>query len=243
MTGPRIDHYEWAGGREPMLRFGPDEGPVVVAVMPLFEEANRSRALVVAILRALAARGFGGALPELPGTGESLAPTESMTLLRLRKALREAVATLDREGRRTYLLTIRGGALLDGSTLAFGRWQLAPMTGEEVLRDLGRVLQAAARDRRSDPLALLARDADGPPAVIAGNPVSRALLAELGDAVPMTVAEGVRLRITRYLSDARRADVKLPGTAPWRRAEPGHDAGTAIACADDIATWVRACEG
>ena len=51
MTGPRFDRYEWAGGREAMLRFGPDAGPLVVAVLPLFEEANppgapRTRAIV-----------------------------------------------------------------------------------------------------------------------------------------------------------------------------------------------------
>jgi hypothetical protein len=236
---PRFGHYDWAGGREMWLRFGPDDGPAVVLVLPLFEEANRARAMGLAILRALAAHGVGGVLPDLPGTGESTAPTEGLTLLRLRKALREAVAALDREGRRTYLVTMRGGALLDDSTLAFGRWQLSPLMGAEMLRDLGRVLQTAARDRRGDPLA---GAVDGPPVIVAGNPVSRALLAELRDATPMTAAEGVRLRIARYLSDARPADVKLPGTAPWRRAEPGHDADTVTACADDIAAWVRACE-
>ena len=44
-----------------MLRFGPDTGPVVVVALPLFEEANRTRAFAVSILRALAARGI--ALP------------------------------------------------------------------------------------------------------------------------------------------------------------------------------------
>ena len=56
MTGPRFDRYDWAGGRETMLRFGPDAGPLVVAVLPLFEEANRTRAFLVAMLRALAGR-------------------------------------------------------------------------------------------------------------------------------------------------------------------------------------------
>lgn len=40
-----------------MLRFGPAAGPVVVVALPLFEEANRTRAFAVAILRALAERG------------------------------------------------------------------------------------------------------------------------------------------------------------------------------------------
>src|ERR1700741_3511005 len=71
-SGRVIDHYDWAGGREAMLRFGPDTGPVVIAVIPLFEEANRTRAFIVTILRALAGLGIASAVPDLPGTGESL---------------------------------------------------------------------------------------------------------------------------------------------------------------------------
>ncbi len=67
-----IDHYDWPGGREAMLRFGPTNGPVMIVAPPLFEEANRTRAFVVTILRALAERGIASALPDLPGTGESL---------------------------------------------------------------------------------------------------------------------------------------------------------------------------
>ncbi|HWU71836.1 MAG TPA: hypothetical protein VN137_00025, partial [Sphingomonas sp.] len=72
-----IDHYDWAGGREAMMRFGPATGPVVVAVLPLFEEANRTRTFVSGVLRRLAARDIAGALPDLPGQGESLVPTEN----------------------------------------------------------------------------------------------------------------------------------------------------------------------
>src|SRR6187551_1263766 len=71
------DQYDWPGGREAMLRFGPATGPVVIAVMPLFEEANRTRAFMVALLRALAERGVASVLPDLPGTGESLIETEN----------------------------------------------------------------------------------------------------------------------------------------------------------------------
>ena len=75
-----IDHYDWPGGREAMLRFGPATGPVVIAVMPLFEEANRTRAFMVAMLRALADRGIAGILPDLPGTGESRTEAKDITL-------------------------------------------------------------------------------------------------------------------------------------------------------------------
>ena len=36
-----------------MLRFGPRDGPVVIAAPALFEEANRTRAFLVRILRLL----------------------------------------------------------------------------------------------------------------------------------------------------------------------------------------------
>ena len=69
MTGGlRIEHYDWAGGREAMLRFGPDE-PRVIVSLPLFEEANRTRAFAVTLLHALAARDIGGLLPDWPGHG------------------------------------------------------------------------------------------------------------------------------------------------------------------------------
>src|SRR4051812_44244910 len=81
-----IDHYDWAGGREAMLRFGPDTGPVVIAAMPLFEEANRTRTFIVSILRMLAGHGIATALPDLPGAGESLTETEYASVRNWNKA-------------------------------------------------------------------------------------------------------------------------------------------------------------
>ena len=80
MTGLRFDTYDWPGGREAMLRFGPDNGPIVVAALPLFEEANRTRQFTCTILRALAERGVGSMLPDFPGTGESVVATVDATL-------------------------------------------------------------------------------------------------------------------------------------------------------------------
>ena len=57
--GPEVGSYDWGGRAESLLHFGPAEGPVVVAVPALFEEANRTRALLVAVLRGLAERGIG----------------------------------------------------------------------------------------------------------------------------------------------------------------------------------------
>ena len=151
-----IDHYDWAGGREAMLRFGPDTGPVVIAALPLFEEANRTRAFVVTILRLLAERGIAGALPELPGQGESLLPTDRSTLAGLREGFAGACARFE----KTYALAIRSGALLDSSAAVAARWHLVPTLGAELVRELGKMRVPHARNN------------------FAGNIVSPDLLAE-----------------------------------------------------------------
>ena len=158
MSGPRIDSYDWPGGREPMLRFGPATGPTVALALPLFEEANRTRAFGVAILRALAEHGVVGLLPELPGQGESLLPTSDATLANIRAAFADIGAS--------FAITIRGGCLLPSH---LPTWMLSPQSGADLLRELARIKAA--------PLI-------GDPVEIAGNLLSQTLLAELAPAEP-----------------------------------------------------------
>ncbi|MET0246100.1 MAG: hypothetical protein ABW182_05060 [Sphingomonas sp.] len=226
-----IASYDWAGGREAMLRFGPAEGPVVVAALPLFEEANRTRAFVVAILRALAGRGIAGALPDLPGTGESLIETRDMTLPALREAFAAAVTRVRDERRAPWVIAVRSGALVETLADAAGRWHLAPQTGEELLRELTRIRQAAAREAG-------VTAPDDAFVGIAGNLVSRTLLDDLASAHPQPGARAVRLD-----GDPREADLRLLGSPLWRRAEPGTDPELAERLADDIASWIRRCGG
>jgi hypothetical protein len=210
-----IDHYDWAGGREAMLRFGPDTGPVVVAALPLLEEANRTRALVVTILRLLAERGIAGALPDLPGTGDSLVPTEMLALADLQEAFAAVVRHL---GRPAFALGIRSGAMIDAAAPVRGRWHLAPVEGAGLLRELNRLKQAG----------------DGED--FGGNRLSLRFLTELEGGL---VVEG---RTVRLESDAGLAELKMPGSPLWRRAEPDNDAALAARLAEDIAQWLRACE-
>lgn len=126
-----IGHYDWAGGREALWRFGPDTGPVVVATLPLFEEANRTRTFVVTVMRMLAERGIAGVLPDLPGQGESLVPTGAMRLADMRAAL----AAIPGD----YSFAVRSGAMLDTGERK-GRWHLSPQ-GPELLRELRRLSQ------------------------------------------------------------------------------------------------------
>jgi hypothetical protein len=228
-----IGHYDWAGGREAMLRFGPTDGPVVVAALPLFEEANRTRAFTVTLLRLLAGRGIAGALPDLPGQGESLVPTQKTSILKMRDAFNFACDTFDREGRPCYALAIRSGALLDTLAPVAGRWHFAPMLGDKLLRELKRAAIAADPQRNDLDSLVFGGDA---PIDIAGNLLSPALLAELPTARPAPDA-----RIVRLASDTADAALKVEGPPLWRRAEPGNDPALAALLADDIAAWIRTC--
>jgi hypothetical protein len=224
MTALRFDTYDWSGGREAMLRFGPDAGPIVIAALPLFEEANRTRQFLVTILRALAARGIGGVLPDFPGTGESIVVTGNT---RLREQRRAYNALAQQLGRDTYGISIRSGALFDTEAALAGHWQLSPQTGEDLLRELDRTRATS----RSTPV----NDTE-----YAGNTLSREMLADLRDA---TRYAGEGLRVVRLESDPREADVKYPAPPLWRRSEPDNDIALAQALADDISQWIVSCEG
>lgn len=244
-----ITHYDWSGGREAVMRFGPAEGPVVVAALPLFEEANRTRAFAVAILRGLAERGIASALPDIPGQGESLVPTEAMTILRMQDAFGAAVAAIAGEA-PSFALGIRSGALLDALALVSGRWHFAPQDGATLLRELTRVKQAeVGRETKLNEYwfldSTLPDDAPDPPVAIAGNLVAPDLLTELAAKSPWdsNYTGEIPLRTVRLDSDPRDADLKLAGAPLWRRAEPDNDHGLADALAADIAIWVHTCAG
>lgn len=234
---PRIDHYDWDGGREALFRFGPDSGPVVVATLPLFEEANRTRTFAVGLLRALEVRGVASLLPDIPGQGESTAPLATLTIPRMASAL-EAVATQAlNDGRHTYAVGIRSGTLLDDGTSHSGRWHFAPQTGASVLRDLHRTWRAAGH--RGDCDAMISGDAD--PVEIAGNLLPVRLLSSLATAIPFD-RPGVSRRVVRLSIDPLAADRKIDASPLWRRVEPGNDPVLIERLADDIADWIATCE-
>nr|WP_176498340.1 hypothetical protein [Sphingomonas sp. HMP6] len=230
-----------------MLRFGPATGPVVVVALPLFEEANRTRAFAVTICRALAKRGMASVLPDLPGQGESETPLESLSILDLQTAYDALIAVPDREGRRSYGVGIRSGALLDALGLLCGRWHFAPQDGSDLLRDLTRMKQMEIGPSRTlgEDWFLdgsMPEDAPDPPVRIAGNLISTSALMELTIKTPFAEA-GIALRTVRLDTDPKPADRHVPGTPLWRRAEPDNDPTLATLLADDIADWVAACEG
>jgi len=226
-----IDHYDWPGGREAMLRFGPANGPAMIVAPPLFEEANRTRAFIVTILRALAERGIASALPDLPGTGESLMRTEEASLSVWKEAFVSASNSLTADRRAHHGIAFRGGALLDSAAALASRWHFAPVAGDSLVRDLLRTrLPVGGAGELLDPA--------GPPIELAGNRVNQALLADLAEATP---SSGAALRIVRVETDPLPADRHVVGPPLWRRSEPGSDPELARLLADDIAAWIATC--
>ncbi|GAA4763416.1 hypothetical protein GCM10023219_04740 [Stakelama sediminis] len=240
-----IDHYDWSGGREAMLRFGPADGPVVVAALPLFEEANRTRTFMVRILRLLADRGIGSILPDLPGQGESVVPLESVTILTMQQAF---AATMEHSERPAYAVGIRSGALLDTYSLLDGRWHFAPQGGATLLRELTRIKQAETGKNLSEYWYFdedSSNNVGSSPVEIAGNRIAPDLLTDLSVKHPWdySMSPDIPLRTVRLESDTKTADRHVAGAPLWRRSEPGDDPMLAAVLADDIADWVRSCEG
>ena len=212
-ASPRVHNY---GDGETMLGFGPGTGPQLLIVQALFEEMNRTRALVVAMCRGLAARGIGCWLPDLPGTGESLRGLDTLGWQDWRDAIPAAVAATGVA--ITGSVSFRGGALLDDLVDA-PHWRLAPTGGRSLLSDLRRSALASGSD----------------PATPAGYVLSGDLTGPLGTA---EVASDDRTRTLRLVSDERAADLRVEGIPVWRRPEPQQDERLAATLVDDIAAWV-----
>lgn len=203
------------------LRFGAD-APVQLIILPaLFEEANRMRRFTAQLMRALALRGIGTTLPELPGMGESPTELADVALDDWRDAVPQGALTV----------AIRGGALLDGAARA--GWRLSPESGERVVRDLLRAT-ALSSGVSASALDKAARER---PTALAGNVLSPALYSALHIASP----SGGNRRTARLADEAGVRDASLTGSRLWRAAEPGEDDALVAAAADDIAVWTKTC--
>ena len=213
--GLAYDRYSVNGCDEWLMRIGGQDAPPILFLPPLFEEMNRTRALIAAVMRRLAAEGFGCWLPDLPGTGESERALDECDWGHWAAALQSCAA---RFGGRAVTAAIRGGCLLDDVDAA-GRWRLAPVDGASLIRDLRR-----------------AGLVGGP---MGGYSLSPKLHEQVEAATP---PETARVRTARLESDtALAADVRLQGPALWRRSEPGSSTELSEAIASDIASWARTC--
>lgn len=209
----------------PTVLRGPETGPCVLIVPPLFEEMNRTRRLLADIGRALAERGIGSALPDLPGTGD--APDEPDVDL-WRSAVTAAIAALS--ARPLRIVAVRGGALLTDGEGSRGLYRIAPVSsGAALLREMMRAQAVADQERtgaRTGPAAYEARLAHGESVTLTGYAVTPPLASALG-ALALPVAA----------VPARTAAIEGPPV--WRQAEPAPAQEYAAALAADIAGWMQ----
>jgi hypothetical protein len=208
-------NYEW------MMRVGDPRTPPVLFVPPLFEELNRTRALIVAVMRALAVEGHSGWLPDLSGTSESVVGLEEVTWEYWRADVTAASRHVaEASGRAPLVAAIRGGCLLDDAAEGDCRWRFAPVNGSSLARDLER--------------ASLGGGAEWAGYHAAGAGLRESLAAA-------TPGPASLLRTVRLATDGGQADAKIEGPALWRRSEPGSSADLAAALAKDIGEWRRTC--
>lgn len=217
---------------EQQLLFCPSGTPrgTVVFVLPLFEEANRTRRTLVLAMRALATNGFAALLPDLPGQNESLVPLDRVDLDQWQDALATVTAALDGP---VIVASVRGGALIDHRVKAAAWWRLGPVGGASLLRTLMRARVSADREAGiASSLESLQAAAQTAPLLLAGNALSPAMIAGLGaaEAQPVEPLRSIPL-----------GEGGIAGTPLWLRAEPGEDAAMARAIAADIAAWSKTC--
>lgn len=200
--------------------------PARLLIVPaLFEEANRTRRLLVQAMRLLDDAGIDSFLPDLPGCNESRQPFAAQSLHGWRDAMERAAMHFG----ATHVLAMRGGALVFPARLP--GWALEPVKGASVLRQLIRARTIAAREAglAEDGASLLetgrAQGLD-----LAGYRCGASLIAGLESALPLdegqrTIAQG-----------------ELGGGGLWLRSEPTDDAAQSAALARIIASEVSAGE-
>jgi pimeloyl-ACP methyl ester carboxylesterase len=218
-VGFSYDRYPVDFTHEWMMEIGASHAPPVLFLPPLFEELNRTRALIVAIMRRVAARGHGCWLPDLPGTGESERGLDQVSWESWRSAVKAAGDQLTRGDRLPCTVAIRGGCLLDDLVPSACAWRFAPVTGASLVRDLNRAGLTSGGGS-------------------AGYAPSSLLLGPLERAEPRLLD---RLRIVRLATDPAEADLRMEGPPLWRRAEPETSSELAGRLADDISDWIERC--
>lgn len=204
-------------GEEFALVSGPDDAARRILIVPApFEEANRTRRLLAETMRALAARGIGSVLPDLPGCGESLSPLELQTLT----VWREAMAAAAGHFAATHVFTLRGGAVV---APPLPGWRLEPTAN--VLRPLLRARTLAAKEEgRTESIDDFSQAGRAVGIELAGYRIGPALFAELVQAEPGEPGGQETISLEA-----------IGGSALWLRPEPGEDPAMAAALAERLA--------
>lgn len=202
-------------GEEFALIAGPSEASRRLLIVPaLFEEANRTRRMLVQTMRALADTGVASVLADLPGCNDSLAPLDAQDLAGWQVAM---VAAGDHFC-ATHVLSLRGGAIVAPTGLP--GWRFEPITGTQVLRPMLRARTVAAREEgRAETMEGLLEQGRSAGIELAGYRLGPAMVCKLAAAALPKSAATV---LTRD---------ELGGAALWLRSEPGEDADLSAALA------------
>ncbi|MBC2777933.1 alpha/beta hydrolase family protein [Parasphingopyxis marina] len=225
---PRFRRYDWGKGQDWLTSLGPEDGRSILIVPPLFEELNRTRKLLSDLMRALAGRGIGAHLPELPGTGES----ETILADANWDDWKAAVAAASNVCDAGAVVAVRGGCLLDTAHQGEKTLRFAPVEGKRLIRDL--VRSRSVTDKAFDAEAQKAVFVTGP-TMLGGYPIGAELACAVRDAEPRS---GSSVTVVRLEGDRGEADSHIAGAPLWRRAEPTGDPALSGALADNIAAWL-----
>lgn len=232
-TALEYARYQFAGHDELCLKAGSHHNKAILLIPPLFDEMNRMRQMLVDVMRLLDAKGIGSILPDLPGTNESIVPQEEASLMVWRQALINCVHTVSN---CQHVAAFRGGCLIDDFSDDVRQWRLSPAKGKALLRTMMRTRMASDKEAGlSTGMAQLAEEAQRGAVNLAGNDISALMYSELEEAVPDPADD---IRTAQLETSAQAADVKLPGSALWLRAEPDKDLLLSGAIATDLASWI-----
>ena len=227
--------YDWRGASERLMRIG-SQGPAILFLAPLFEEANRTRHFLIQIMRGLAAQGFACYLPDLPGTLESPTPLEDCGWDDWTGAIAAVAATIDAP---ILTASLRAGCLLDAAANPLARWRLAPQDGATLARELVRIRMAAAReDGQVFTAAELGAELGTRDFTVAGYRIAPALGAGIKGA---TIDASNGVRTIRLEGDIQSADARIAAQPLWRRSEPDHDPVFCQILVNDISHWAASC--
>ncbi len=221
--------YQCGGADEFCLTVGPEfSAHKLLILLPLFEEMNRMRRVVVRTMRHLADHDVQSYLPDLPGCNESKAPLDIQDL----DGWIRTVADICEAFNITHIASIRGGALIDHAYYDLPHWRFAPTNGAALARTMLRTKLASEKENgRVVTIDQLMAKAEKAPIELAGNMIGGAMLTQLMDAKPAPLPH------LRELALGEGED-EIIGSTLWLRAEPQDDADMAIAIADDLHRWI-----
>jgi hypothetical protein len=213
-----------ASVEEYALAFDRGRASRLLIVPALFDEANRMRRFTVEVMRRLDGAGIDSFLPDLPGTGESLAALDAQSL----QGWCNAVAVALQHFGATHVLGLRGGCLLVPET--HRAWLYAPARGGAILRQMLRARTLSAREAgREESRERLTTMALAEGIELAGYRLGPQLFADLEEAA---APENERISLIEQGT--------LGGPGLWLRAEPGESREQADALAAILSIGMRA---